>query len=106
MIKRSYHSKSREKGEAEVLLFLTALLICGLISGSLWLLGWVRQTKHARVDRHVIALNARNQQAPFVPRLDPGEFYATCEKKLWAPLSREVSCEVLPESYRELEIER
>lgn len=87
-----------------MLLFVTALAICGLISGSLWLLGWVRHTKDARVDRRIMAMNARNQQAPFVPRLDPGEYYATCEKKIWAPLEKEVSCGVLPESFRELEI--
>jgi hypothetical protein len=39
-----------------------------------------------------------------VPRLDPGEYYVSCEKQLWPPLSKEAPCTVLPESFREVEI--
>ena len=46
----------------------------------------------------------RNEKAPFLPKLDPGEYYTTCSKPLWAVLQTEFSCQILPESYRELEV--
>ncbi len=99
-----YRSKRGQKGEAEVLLFLTVIGVCVLISGGLWLFGWVRETKNGKVDRRLAAQIARQTPAPFVPRLDPGEYYVSCERQLWAPLSKEAPCGVLPESYREVEI--
>jgi len=103
-MRTSYRSKTGQKGEAEVLLFVTVLVICGIISGSLWLFGWVKDTKDAKVDRRLAAYVARQTPAPFVPPPDPGEYYVSCKKSLIAPLSSTASCEILPESYRELEI--
>lgn len=99
-----YRSKQGEAGEAEVLLFVTILVICCVISGSLWLFGWVRETKDDKVDRRLVAQVARQTPAPFVPRLDPGEYYASCKKPIWSALSSDAPCQILPESYRELEI--
>jgi hypothetical protein len=99
-----YRSKRGQEGEAEAMLFITVLVICGLISGALWLFGWVRETKDGKVDRRLAAQAARQTPAPLVPRLDPGEYYVSCEKQLWAPLSTGAPCTVLPESYREVEI--
>jgi hypothetical protein len=99
-----YRSKRGQEGEAEVLLFVTVLVICCLISGALWVFGWVKDTKDGKVDRRFAAQIARQTPAPLVPRLDPGEFYVSCAKPLWGALATEAPCEILPESYRELDI--
>lgn len=103
-MKLPYRSKAGQEGEAEALLFITVLAICGVISGALWLFGWVKETKDGKVDRRLAAQVARQTPAPFVPRLDPGEFYVSCQKPAWAALSSDAPCEILPESFRELEI--
>ena len=103
-MKKLYRSKRGQEGEAEVLLFVTVLVICGLVSGALWLFGWVKETKDGKVDRRLAAQSARQTPAPFVPRLDPGEYYASCAKPLWRVLWSDASCQIEPESYRELEI--
>lgn len=99
-----YRSKRGQKGEAEILLFATVLVICCVISGSLWVFGWVKRTKDDKVDRRMAAQIARLTPAPFIPPLDPGEYYASCGKSVWNALSSDAPCQVLPESYRELEI--
>lgn len=99
-----HRSKAGQKGEAEVLLFLTVLVICCLISGALWLFGWVKDTKDSKVDRRLVARIARQTPAPFAPPLDPGEYYVSCKKPLWAALSSDAPCQILSESYRELEV--
>jgi hypothetical protein len=99
-----YRSKRGQEGEAEILLFVTVLEICCLISGALWLFGWVKDNKDGKVDRRLAAQVARLTPAPFVPRLDPGEYYASCGKSVWGALSSDTPCEILPESYRELDI--
>jgi hypothetical protein len=103
-MKKLYRSKRGQEGEAEVLLFVTVLVICGLVSGALWLFGWVKDTKDGKVERRLAAQIARQTPAPFVPPLDPGEYYASCAKPLWKVLSNGASCQIQPESYRELEI--
>ena len=99
---RSYRERGTQKGEAEILFFVIVLVICGLISGSLWLFGWVREKKDLKVHNRFMAQLKRNEKAPFLPKLDPGEYYTTCSKPLWAVLQTEFSCQILPESYREL----
>jgi hypothetical protein len=84
--------------------FITVLAICGVISGGLWLFGWVREKKDNKVAQRALAQLRRNETAPFLPKLDPGEYYTTCSKPLWAVLQTEFSCDILPESYRELEV--
>ena len=103
-MKKLYRSKRGQEGEAEVLLFFTVLAICCLISGALWLLGWVKNSKDDKVDRRHAAHVARLTPAPFIPPLDPGEYYVSCEKPVWGALSSDAPCNILPESFRELEI--
>ncbi len=93
-----------ERGEAEMLFFITVVVIAAVISGAMWTFGWVRETKDARVERIDRARIDRNKPAPFVVRTDPGEYYITCQKPLWSLLSKELPCEILEESYRELEL--
>ena len=99
-----YRRKQNEKGEAEVLFFATVLVIVGLISAALWIFGWVRETKDARVDANRVAAAARRTPAPFVPRLDPGEYYVSCKKSALTIVSGDASCDILEESYREREV--
>ena len=98
-----YKKKQNQKGEAEVLFFVTVLVIVGIISAALWILGWVKDTKNARVDASRIAAASRRTPAPFAPRLDPGEYYVSCKKSAATLVSRNVDCEILDESYRERE---
>ena len=99
-----YRSKRGQEGEAEILLFVTVLVICCSISGALWLFGWVKDSKDGKVARRLAAQVARQTPAPFVPPLDPGEYYASCGKSLWSALSSDAPCEILAESYRELDM--
>ena len=104
VMNKPYYSKAGQKGEAEALLFITVIVLCGLVSGSLWLFDWVKDSKNSKVDRRIAAQIARQTPAPFVPALDPGEYYVSCTKPLWAALESNAPCAILSESYRELEI--
>lgn len=105
-MKTRYQSKQGQKGEAEILLFITVIVACCVLSAAMWLLGWVRETKNAKVDRRALAAIAANakDKAPFVPKIDPGEYYVTCGKSLTSLVNQSMSCEILSESYRELEV--
>lgn len=103
-MRAQYKQKHDQKGEAEVLFFVTVLVIVGIISGALWIFGWVKDTKNARVDASHIAAAARRTPAPFVPRLDPGEYYVSCKKSALTVLSGDAPCEILDESYRERDV--
>lgn len=87
-----------------MLFFITVVVIAAVISGAMWTFGWVRETKDARVERIDRARMDRHKPAPFVVRADPGEYYVTCQKPVWSLLSKEAPCEILEESYRELEL--
>lgn len=100
-MKTQYRRKDGQRGEAELMLFVTVLAVCGLISAALYGVGFMRQKKIARSDHYHAAVAARGTPAPFAPALDPGEYYATCERKGWAPFAKNTSCDVLEESYRE-----
>lgn len=101
MKKTSRHNRS-ERGEAEILFFGVVLIVFSLISGSLYILHWVRTTKNARVqaaqDTHI----AKLKPTPFSVRKDPGEYLAHCQKDPWALLQTHIPCDVMPESYGEL----
>lgn len=100
----TYRKKHNQKGEAELLFFATVLVIVGIISAALWIFGWVKDTKNARVDASRVAAAARRTPAPFVPRLDPGEYYVSCKKSAVTLVGGQADCEILDESYRELEV--
>ena len=103
-MRADYRKKQSQKGEAEVLFFVTVLAIVGVISVALWILGWVKDTKNARVDASHISAAARRTPAPFVPRLDPGEYYVSCKKSATTIVGGNADCEILEESYREREV--
>ena len=98
----SYRSKRSQEGEAEMMFFGIVLIICGIISGSLLLLNWIKDTKNDRVQRSREAHFAKGTPTPFSPRPDPAAYLAHCEKPSWAVLQTDFNCEVMPESYGEI----
>ena len=99
---RSYRSKRSQKGEAEVLLFGIVVLIAALISGTFWVLQWVKNNKYnEREARRKAALSERTK-GPFKPRRDPAEYLVHCDKSGWLVMQTKYPCEVMPESYGEI----
>ena len=95
-------SNQSERGEAELMFFGAALIVCGLISGSLMLLGWVRDTKDTKVKNREIARLMGSTPAPVTVQKDPAEYFVQCQKSPWAVFENKVKCEVMKESYGEL----
>jgi hypothetical protein len=100
--KATRRQKNTERGEAELLLFGVVVLITCLISGSIWLLGWIKNTKDGRIIAQREARLARLRQGPFVPRADPAEYFVRCNGSVMKILQTDYPCSVLPESYGEL----
>lgn len=95
-------SKRSQKGEAEVLVFGIVVLIAGLISGTFWILQWVKENKYnEREARRKMAL-AELTKGPFKPRRDPAEYLVHCEKSGWMIMQTKYPCSVMPESYGEI----
>ena len=91
-----------ERGEAELMFFGIVVIICGIISGGLVILNWVKDTKNAKVDNGRAARLARLIPTPFAGRPDPGAYVVSCNKEPWQLLQTTVACSVLPESYGEI----
>jgi hypothetical protein len=100
----TYRSKRGQRGEAEMMLFAVAVGLCILFSGSMWLLGWIRDSKDAKVIANREARLAKLNKGPFVPRSDPAEYLVQCDGSLFTPLNVNYPCRVLPESFGELDI--
>jgi len=91
-----------QRGEAELMFFGIVVVICALISGSLMLLNWVKDTKDAKVRNRALAAMSRGTPAPVNTTKDPGEYYVECRKSPWALIDTKVKCQVMDESYGEL----
>ena len=99
---QSHRNNRSQKGEAEVLVFGIVVLIAALISGTFWVLQWVKENKYnEREERRKIAL-AQRAKGPFKPRRDPAEYLVHCNKSGWMVMQTKYSCEVMPESYGEI----
>lgn len=101
----NYRSKRSQKGEAELMIFGIVVIICALISGSLWVLNWVKDSKNAKVENRRYEMISKQKQGPFVARADPAQYVVQCNGSVWKLLQTNYRCEVLPESYGELYIE-
>jgi hypothetical protein len=101
-MRRTITKAQPERGEAELMFFGVALIVCGLISGSLMLLGWVRDTKDTKVRNREIARLMGSTPAPVTVQKDPAEYFVQCKKAPWAVFDNKVKCEVMKESYGEL----
>ncbi|MEY4702064.1 MAG: hypothetical protein RL326_2251 [Pseudomonadota bacterium] len=85
-----------------MLVFGIVVLIAALISGTFWVLQWVKNNKYAeREQRRKMAL-AERMKGPFKPRRDPAEYVVHCEKSGWLVMQTKYPCEVKPESYGEV----
>ena len=85
-----------------MLVFGIVVFLAILVSGTFWLLGWIKQNKYVeREARRKIAL-AEKYKGPFKPRRGPAEYLAHCQKSGWLILQTNYPCEVMPESYGEL----
>ncbi len=98
----SLKSQRSQKGEAEVLVFGIVVLIAALVSGTFWVLQWVKENKYAEHEaRRKLAL-ANRIKGPFKPRRDPAEYVVHCQKSGWLVMQTKYPCDVLPESYGEI----
>ena len=95
-------NKRSEKGEAELMFFGIVLVICALISGSLMILNWIKETKEDRLREARDIKIARAKATPFSPRPDPDAYVAHCSKGGWTVLQTNYSCDVTPDSYGEI----
>jgi len=82
--------------------FGIAVLLATLLSGSLYVLHWVRNNKYSEREARYRAMLEERQASQFSGRRDPAEYLATCEKPLWDVFETRYSCKILPESYGEL----
>jgi hypothetical protein len=82
--------------------FGIVLIICGIVSGSLLILNWVKDSKNQKVLDQRLAVLARLTPTPFSTRPDPGAYLVSCNKQAWQVLQTTVPCAVMPESYGEL----
>ncbi len=101
-IKQPGQNAASQRGEAELMFFGIVVVICALISGSLMLLNWVRDTKDAKVMNRALAHLNRGTPAPVNTTKDPGEYFVECRKPAWALTDSKVKCQVMNESYGEL----
>ena len=103
-LKAGYVSRSKrsERGAAEMLTFGIVVLIAALISGTLYVLSWVKMNKHSEREARKLAYIQEQRASQFSGRRDPAEYLALCQKPAWALLQTKYTCEVLPESYSEI----
>lgn len=97
-----YRSKRSQRGEAELAIFAIVVLIAALISGTFWILQWVKENKYSEREARKLEYIRQMKMSKYANRRDPAEYLARCEKPFWAILRTEYTCRVLPESYGEL----
>jgi hypothetical protein len=97
-----FREKRSQKGEAEMMLFGIIVVLCAIVSGSLMILNWVKDSKNSKVQERLDARFKKGTPAPVVISKDPAAYYAHCQKSTWALLSTTIKCEVMEESYGEL----
>lgn len=102
---RSYFRRKPEAGEAEMGLFIIVVIVCGLVSGSLFLLNWIKDAKDAKVLARMQDKRAEALMKKWRPPREPGSYFTHCQKPLWAALSTKAPCDVMVESYVEKELE-
>jgi hypothetical protein len=99
---RHYRSKRSQKGEAELMVFGVVVVIAALISGTLYVLHWVKNNKYSEREARRRASIEEKRANRWSGRRDPAEYVVLCDKPGWALLQTRYNCSVLPESYGEL----
>ncbi len=97
-----YRCKRSQKGEAEILVFGIVVIVAGLISGTLYVLHWVKHNKYSERKARQLAMIEARKGGKYSGRRDPAEYLAHCEKPAWALLRTRYECTVQPESYSEI----
>jgi hypothetical protein len=97
-----YRNKRSQKGEAELMVFGIVVIIAGLLSGSLYILHWVKNNKYSERKARQLAMMEERKGGKYSGRRDPAEYLALCEKPAWALLQTKYECSVLPQSYSEI----
>lgn len=85
-----------------MMVFAIVVIIAILISGTVWLLTWIKQNKYSERQARKLAAIQEKKLSEFSGRRDPAEYMAFCDKPAWALLQTKYTCEILPESYGEL----
>ena len=84
------------------MVFGIAVVVAGLLSGSLYVLHWVKNNKYAERKARQLALLEERKGGKYSGRRDPAEYLALCDKPMWALLQTKYECSVLPQSYGEI----
>ena len=84
-----------EAGEAEWGFFMIIVIVCGVVSGALWVLNWVKETKDARLhgDRRIAKKVAPEDRRP------PGTYVVNCTRSTFQIISEKANCSIDPVSY-------
>jgi hypothetical protein len=82
--------------------FGIAVLLATLLSGSLYVLHWVKNNKHSEREKRRLAMLEEKRQSEYSGRRDPAEYLVLCDKPAWAIFETKYTCDILPESYGEL----
>ena len=98
----TYRNKRSQRGEAEILAFGIVVIAAGLISGTLYVLHWVKNNKYSERRARQLAMIEARKGGQYSGRRDPAEYLAHCDKPAWALLQTKYECRVKPESYGEL----
>lgn len=84
------------------MVFGVVVVLAALISGTLYLLSWVKQNKYSEREARRRAVIEEKKANRWSGRRDPAEYVALCDKSGWALLQTRYKCNILPESYGEL----
>lgn len=91
-----------ERGEAEMMLFGVVVILCAIVSGTIILLNWIKDSKDAKIAQRIEKAMARGTPQPVPITKDPAEYFAHCQKSPAELLNNSVKCTVMDESYGEL----
>jgi hypothetical protein len=98
-----YRSKRSQAGEGELYIFGALVAVCALISAAFFSFNWFKDTKDGKLEARKQAKVKKKTPPKFVAPKDADAYIVSCQKKLWQALNPGVSCEVSPESYKELQ---
>jgi hypothetical protein len=95
----------RQAGEAEVGFFLIVVIVCALVSGGVFLLDWIKDSKDAKIrgeyrQKQLEALERKQR-----PPRDPGSYLAHCQKPPWGWFAVSTPCSLVRESFVEVELQ-
>lgn len=91
----------KEKGEAEVRFFIIVLILCGLLSGGLWILEFVKDSKNAKVQARREALFKKVEEPNKYPN---GMYLVQCKRGIVDIMTNTFNCSVDERSFIERDV--